>query len=126
MLKIKTGKLTGVALDWVVAKCINSLDQIELEKVSGEVVLYVPDLCCHFEPSICWTQGGPIIEREKISISEVPPSIGSGWQASKAPTSPLGFKTFALGSSPLIAAMRCYVSSKLGDNVEIPKELTQC
>jgi hypothetical protein len=28
------------------------------------------------------------------------------------------------GSTPLIAAMRCYVASKLGDEVEIPKELT--
>jgi hypothetical protein len=27
------------------------------------------------------------------------------------------------GDTPLIAAMRCYVASKLGDEVEIPKEL---
>jgi hypothetical protein len=28
------------------------------------------------------------------------------------------------GPTPLIAAMRCYVASKLGDEVEVPKELT--
>jgi hypothetical protein len=28
------------------------------------------------------------------------------------------------GPTPLIAAMRCYVEAKLGDEVEIPKELT--
>jgi hypothetical protein len=28
------------------------------------------------------------------------------------------------GPTPLIAAMRCYVASKLGDAVEIPEELT--
>ena len=27
------------------------------------------------------------------------------------------------GSTPLIAAMRCYVASKLGDEVEVPEEL---
>jgi len=27
------------------------------------------------------------------------------------------------GDTPLIAAMRCYVASKLGDEVEIPEEL---
>jgi hypothetical protein len=27
------------------------------------------------------------------------------------------------GHTPLIAAMRCYVASKLGDEVEIPDEL---
>jgi hypothetical protein len=27
------------------------------------------------------------------------------------------------GHTPLIAAMRCYVASKLGDEVEIPQEL---
>jgi hypothetical protein len=27
------------------------------------------------------------------------------------------------GRTPLIAAMRCYVASKLGDEVEIPEEL---
>lgn len=28
------------------------------------------------------------------------------------------------GPAPLIAAMRCYVASKLGEEVEIPEELT--
>jgi hypothetical protein len=29
------------------------------------------------------------------------------------------------GPTPLIAAMRCYVASKLGDEVEVPDELLQ-
>jgi hypothetical protein len=28
------------------------------------------------------------------------------------------------GPTPLIAAMRCYVASKLGDEVELPEELS--
>jgi hypothetical protein len=30
---------------------------------------------------------------------------------------------FETGTTPLIAAMRCYVASKLGDEVELPEEL---
>jgi hypothetical protein len=30
---------------------------------------------------------------------------------------------FAQGPTPLIAAMRCYVASQLGDEVEVPEEL---
>jgi len=30
---------------------------------------------------------------------------------------------FEDGATPLIAAMRCYVASKLGNEIEIPKEL---
>jgi hypothetical protein len=29
----------------------------------------------------------------------------------------------AYGPTPLIAAMRCYVASKLGDEVDVPEEL---
>ena len=32
--------------------------------------------------------------------------------------------TESFGPTPLIAAMRCYVTSKLGDEVEIPEALT--
>ena len=32
-------------------------------------------------------------------------------------------KTVIHGPTPLIAAMRCYVASKLGDEVEVPEEL---
>jgi hypothetical protein len=30
---------------------------------------------------------------------------------------------YGLGPTPLIAVMRCYVASKLGDTVDIPEEL---
>ena len=59
---------------------------------------------CH-DYSTNWGHGGPIIEREGIEIC------------------PIGNGEF-YGDTPLIAAMRCYVASKLGDEVEIPEELT--
>jgi hypothetical protein len=35
----------------------------------------------------------------------------------------VAWKGFAFGPSPLIAAMRCYVASKFGDEVEILEEI---
>ena len=62
-----------------------------------------------------WAQGGPIIEREMI---ELVPYTDSLWDAmyrdQHIPND---------GPTPLIAAMRCYVASKLGDDVDVPEEL---
>jgi hypothetical protein len=108
---MKTSELTGAALDWAVAKCeeacIGDGYYTGIVLRDGEV---------KYAPSTDWAQGGPIIEREKIGIdySKV------GWIANAdTPTNGIG-----LGPTPLIAAMRCYVASKLGDEVEIPEELT--
>lgn len=62
-----------------------------------------------FRPDVRWEHGGPIIERERISIIE----RGSEW-AGDAP----GFHV-EIGPTPLIAAMRAYVVSKLGEEVEL-------
>jgi hypothetical protein len=63
-----------------------------------------------------WAHGGPIIEREEIATV----SGGCGeWRAERY----LDAEVYSYGPTPLIAAMRCYVASKLGDEVEIPKEL---
>ena len=67
-----------------------------------------------FEPSTDWSQGGAIIERERISITH---QVGQ-WAAQTDDD------LFAYGPPPLVAAMRCYVASKLGDTVDIPAELT--
>jgi len=60
-----------------------------------------------------WAKGGLIIEREMIDLKCLPTKQGGFiWRTACAD-----------GSTPLIAAMRCYVASKLGDEVEIPEEL---
>ena len=109
-MKIKTSELTGAALDWAVAKC----DQ---EWSDEDALLWVQDDEYQYTPSTDWAQGGPIIERERITWNGQSARIckyfgGHTWQ---------NFEEF--GPTPLIAAMRCYVASKLGDEVEIPEEL---
>lgn len=66
-----------------------------------------------YAPNIDWAQAGPIIEREKIDLRCMYGRDGSVvWRT-----------VHADGPTPLIAAMRCYVASKLGDEVDVPEEL---
>ena len=120
---MKTSELTGAALNWAVAQCLelkvtfDSWGVCYIGKVQrDESGLGYP---APFEPSHNWAQGGPIIERERILIQ---PEIGkegcgNAWSAIAID----GFEEF--GPTPLIAAMRCYVVSKMGDEIEIPEEL---
>ena len=115
---MKTSELIGPALDWAVAKC----EGIAGEITRGGFILFVkdpaenPDLFC---PSTDWAQGGPIIEREGIclySMDAVAPWDARIYEPDAEPWQ-------AVGDTPLIAAMRCYVASKLGDEVDVPEEL---
>jgi hypothetical protein len=105
-MKIKTSELTGAALDWAVARCECGPDDIT----------QIDDP--HFY-STDWAQGGPIIEREQITIG----ADGEGWCAGKPWDTDWMSGFVHRGDTPLIAAMRCYVASKLGDTVEVPEEL---
>lgn len=100
-MKIKTSELTGPALDWAV-------DFIRTRNDEGHGVHWT-------HSSTDWSEGGPIIEREMITVG---PAKHAGYMAWAWPKGN-GF----YGDTPLIAAMRCYVASKLGDEVEIPEEL---
>jgi hypothetical protein len=68
-----------------------------------------------WQPSTDWSQGGPIIEREGVSLeySAQPEKWCACIMADQE----------VYGPTALIAAMRCYVASKLGDEVEVPDEL---
>lgn len=128
---MKTSELTGAALDWAVAKLegFPNVDNPDVyERLRGS-----------YSPSTNWAQGGPIIERE---------AIGLLFDAGSACRKPSWFATpedqctrenyegevfdpaFMVdesagvrGPTPLIAAMRCYCASKLGDEVNVPEEL---
>ena len=81
-----------------------------------------------FCPSTDWAQGGPIIEREGITVSRTDQKSYKGQQPWVAYRIEHLFEDeyeheYQHGPTPLIAAMRCYVASKLGDEVEIPEEL---
>jgi len=106
---METSKLTGAALDWAVAKCEG--------KIYG-----VRGTRYEFQPSTHWSQGGPIIERERIGVWPSA-SIEGVWAARPDCEVHPNRLPPTHGDTPLIAAMRCYVASKLGDTVEMPEEL---
>lgn len=66
-----------------------------------------------FSPSTDWTEGGPIIEHERIDLDAW--KAGIGWNASTYYTA----ENYAEMPGPtlLVAAMRCFVASKFGDEV---------
>jgi hypothetical protein len=108
---MKTSELTGAALDWAVAKCEHD-DLAALNIQFPQYAKHYPKI----SPSTNWAQGGPIIEEQEICINSQP-LPAHPWVAT------IYGSAQASGSSPLIAAMRCYVASRLGDEVEVPDEL---
>ena len=130
-MKIKTSELTGAALDWAVAESSDANWRVRNGAVIVLTQVPCPDkrvgcLVAHFSgkvfaPSTAWAQGGPIIDlmvREGLRLM--------GYKS--LPTDPTRCQA-QLGSivtggpTPLIAAMRCYVASKLGDEAEVPDGL---
>lgn len=117
-MKMKTSELTGAALDWAVAHAQGKVLRLT-ERNDWHVMLTDGVTAVRlkkFVPSTNWAQGGPIIEREKIELQSWPE--GTWLARSVAPPT-----LWNRGPTPLIAAMRCYVASKLGDEIEIPEEL---
>jgi hypothetical protein len=115
-MKVKVAEMKNKALDWATAKCngveLVLQDHEYWQKVwqGPERLEYVP-----YCPTTCWAQGGPIIERERIALWR---SWDGHWKSQPSNTSHLKY-----GPTPLVAAMRCFVASKLGDEVEVPEEL---
>ena len=121
---MKTSELTGAALDWAVAKAEGN-DQFAQYTPHLRVYYQRTDSLSSYTVTFCtstdWTRGGPLIERECIDVM----FEGPEWYAYMRYEAADGYnRTLQYdGPTPLIAAMRCYVASKLGDEVEIPEEL---
>lgn len=102
---MKTSELQGKALNWAVRYALHGQPYSDYVEARDNF-------------STCWNKAGPIIERERLWVCAS--SADAGWFAEIGKSS-----TRKTGPTPLIAAMRCYVASKLGENVDIPKELMQ-
>jgi len=101
-MKVKTNELSGQALDWAVAKAEGYPDE---------------DISVDWNYSTDWRLGGLLIEREGIQIQK----HRSGWVALPEDAQ-FSEEEYQEGPTILIAAMRCYVASKLGEEVEVLEE----
>jgi len=115
---MKTSELIGAALDWAVAKCeLQNGADYTLEVLDFDGTLRVNFGGMYPEWSTDWAEAGAIIAREKISLW----SRGKEWAAESFTFNEQGHEE--TGKTPLVAAMRCYVASKMGDDVTVPEEL---
>jgi len=116
MKKVKVSELKGGALSWAAGMAaglelsLYGVDPSIRARVPGQGV-YAP-----WAPHRFWNQAGPIIERMELNLT-YDKSAPELWRADN------GIDQSELGPTPLVAAMRCYVASKFGDEVEIPDEL---
>lgn len=117
-MKIKTAELEGDALDWVIAKIEGRIEDesdptipVAGREWDGEGLEWPVE----YSPSTDWAQGGPILESENITVERW--NDEHEWRAMQA-----GEST-QYGETYLVAAMRCFVASKLGDEVEVPDGL---
>jgi hypothetical protein len=120
-MKSKTGELTRLALRWAVAKA-EELD-VFIPAFASTPWLQIRNngiemMCPNWDEN--WTHGGPIIEREWLCVDRL---MDGRWCAAKRTDNGDSMLHMQLGPTPLIAAMRCFVVSKLGDEVDIPEEL---
>ena len=119
MKKIKTSEAIGPALDWLVYLCYWGGD---VEKYGDDYLKYkgrIGDGDSMWSPSTSWQDGGPIVERGRINLR----ASGAGNWVARSHDVAHPKLIIQYGPTALIAAMRCCVVSKLGDEVEVPEEL---
>ena len=121
-MKLKASELTGAALDWAVAKCEGRGIEFEDPKDPWLTLDGIAHQPLHsYTPSTDWAQGGPIIEQERFAVwFEKHDDVDSGlpiWFAQD------GYAPAMQGTTPLIAAMRCYVAGMLGNEIEVPESI---
>jgi hypothetical protein len=115
----KVGELEGALLDAAVAKAEGFRFRIVGDTCWLDEPLrpstHYPESSA-FDPSMHWGDGGPIIERERIGLA----SPGSNRHPGKWAAWTCADVHEFYGANPLIAAMRAYVASKFGDEIELP------
>ena len=124
-VEMKTADLIGSALDWAVSEA-----EDEPVHFAGGELRFIPAQFSDeslYAPSTDWNQGGPLIEKHGI---EVFCNVSAEQAARFKDAHPdwracmnRGRSVHFYGQTPLIAAMRCMVASKLGETVQVPRVL---
>lgn len=124
-MEVNVNDLTGMALDWAVAKACGLLgDHIY-------TMATMPDGECRrpvfidgeaiYSPSTNWAHGGPLIDQFKPDLN----TWGNCQLLAELHGDPDDSSLFIAcqGETYLIAACRCIVVNKLGSVVNVPDEL---
>lgn len=76
-----------------------------------------------YSPSTDWSQGGPLIQAKRIQLHPYESPEMEGYWRGCIISESKGIRMYFSASEPLVAAMRCLVASKYGD--EVPDEETK-
>lgn len=133
IIEVKSSDLVGLALDWAVGIADGRELELPSEFRSRTCVVWCdrfvikregyPDFYDktrrHWKPSIKWENGGPLIEKHMVSLHcpQSTDDVWAGWVITEKG------EFCQAGDHALIAACRAIVSAKLGDTVQVPKEL---
>lgn len=123
-MKIKVSEATNVQLDWL-AGTLEKVEGLTYSERTKKCYGYDErKLMVRYSPTTSWAQGGEIIDREKISIvwAHFHWCAGTG-DIGEIYRSDEGNHFTGTGPTALVAAMHCYVASKLGEEVEVLDEL---
>jgi hypothetical protein len=131
LIEVKTADLGGEALGWAVGKA-EGLDLFlappeygnphrVFARYQGEAIVHTK----RYNPWEDWALGGPLIDRIDPQEQRFPKVLGGGrsaevWIDLDDGDARVGF---GRGENRLIAAARAYVAAKLGEFVQVPKEL---
>lgn len=111
---MKTSELTGAALDWAVTRANYEINHETVWEQDRDTCQYSTD----------WAQAGPIIERERIQLRDHKDIDGHWTAMTHVIDGGMVLRSiFEDGPAPLVAAMRAYVASKMGDTVDVPDDL---
>jgi hypothetical protein len=129
-MKVKTAELTGAALDWAVLRAwrpdlewraMQHRDKLAVfARYPEKLWLFIPKDWMRFSPSEEWSQGGPIIDKFRPQFIQ---SYSDRVTVQKIDGE--GFNFVQHGSTLLIAAMRCFVASVKGEEVDVPDEIVK-
>ncbi|MFV3291980.1 phage protein NinX family protein [Pseudomonas sp. NY11955] len=130
LIEVRVSNLVGAALDWAVAQVegINTIMLSPRKKETQKPFALFGSLAISvgggdessYTPSTCWHCGGPLIDKHQGSVRHDKhlndgPCRYSGGTGMNSP--------WSYGPTPLIAFCRSLVLAKLGDTVQVPKEL---
>lgn len=125
LIRVPTKTLIGRALDYAVARGAGC--RVEHNYPYAEDYIFYGWWQCgpaYWQPlnsySTVWSLGGPLVAREKVSLE----IKHDGWWVASMKFNHLDEAEFMqCADSPLVAAMRCFVASKFGGEVEVPERL---
>ncbi|HCV38508.1 MAG TPA: DUF2591 domain-containing protein [Pseudomonas sp.] len=124
LIEVKTARLIGAPLDWAVAVATEAAEIAIGEH--GVICIYdTPEGGCWtnlYQPSKDWSQGGLLIDEHRGTsqhINGLPDDVCYAG-------GPAGAGVWYYGPTALIAFCRGLVNHKLGDTVQVPKDLMPC